>query len=276
MAESVIGLLRSQLQLGSAAPAREDKPRKVQQPKKAGCDFMNLEGRCTQHGHNVYEIPRAMPAEQAAAVRNEVDDRYDTDRFTDRGASLSTKDVFVRDLKLKDVVYRAVDACCHTIEKLTGTLVTYNKHEVFVIIYDATQQAGLEKHRDGTSKAQRQTLLIVLDDADEYESGGTRFFPEKPDAAGNTFLMRKATPEPFVVRPRQGCAVIFPPELMHEGVPITRGRRHVVAVFTKDGSQASTNEKLKIRKEQYEAALSFELQAIKESVMSRMSSRRGA
>ncbi|KAJ8600388.1 hypothetical protein CTAYLR_001399 [Chrysophaeum taylorii] len=268
MAESVIGLFRSQLQIGGSSDSESSggtkKPDELR--RAARCEFMNLEGRCVPHGEGVYEVPRAMPADQAEVVKMEVDGLYDSGKFTDRGASLSTKDVFVRDLKSKDVVYRAVDACCHTIEKLCGNLVTYSKHEVFIIIYDASRQAGLEKHCDGTSKAQRQTLLITLSDPDGYVAGGTRFFPKGPP------------PDPFVVRPNQGCAVIFPPELEHEGVPILRGRRHVVAVFTKDGSQASTHEKLKLRKEQYEAALAFELQAIKESVMTRMSvtRRRGA
>lgn len=276
MAESVIGMFRSQLRLTSAPAAAHSCGKSTEnahaKSATAGCEFMNVEARCVPHGHGVYEVPRAMPREQAESVRREVDERYDSGRFTDRGASLSTKDVFVRDLRLKDFIYKAVDACCHTIEKLCGNLVTYNKHEVFVIIYDAGQQSGLEKHRDGTSKAQRQTLLITLDAPDGYVGGGTKFYPEKPES--HSFMSRTSAPEPFTVRPKQGCAVLFPPELMHEGVPITYGRRHVVAVFTKDGSQASTDEKLKIRKEQYEAALAFELQTIKESVMTRMSTRK--
>lgn len=234
---------------------------------------MKVYERCTGFGHGVYVIPSAMTCHQAERVRREVDDLYDANRFTDRGASLSTKDCLVRDLYSSDVVYRAVDACCHTIEKLCGNFVTYNKHDLFVIVYDASQQAGLEKHRDGSSRAQRHTLLITLDHPDAYLGGGTRFYPPTSlkDASrlqqqslrqSNECSSMEAS---FVVRPRQGCAVIFPPDLMHEGVPITAGRRHVVAVFTKDGSQASTDDKLRIRKEQYEAALSFEMLAIREN-----------
>jgi len=267
MADAVLSLFRSQLQLGSSSGRSEEAWRK----RPPGYGGTRLESRCLPHGHDVYEVVGAMPADQAALVRDEVDERYDRHEYTDRGASLSTKDVFVRDLSNRDLVYRAIDACCHTIEKLFSTLVMYKKDEAFVIVYDADLQSGLEKHRDGTSKNQRHTLLIVLDGLDDYLGGGTRFFPDKPEETCALLSSRKSAP--FTVRPSRGGAVIFPPGLMHEGLPITRGRRHVVAVFTKDGSRASVHEKLKLRKAQYEAALAFDLDAIKDSVTKRSPTR---
>ena len=81
---------------------------------------------------------------------------------TDRGASLKTTDVYVRDLADAEDVYRArasaeispmsrtenrarelvstqaLDAGCHLVELCTGRLVTYERKKAFVITYDAT------------------------------------------------------------------------------------------------------------------------------------------
>mmetsp|Transcript_9855 Transcript_9855/g.29842 ORF Transcript_9855/g.29842 Transcript_9855/m.29842 type:complete len:352 (+) Transcript_9855:65-1120(+) len=342
MVESLVSSFRAQLRLNASppVPAKKDGPIGLMPPPphhnakqkkfvkhhqrpsvsdRPAEDAPSLrrsltEGRAIAHGHGVYELPRTFSMAQVLELKRQVDEKYELRGWTDRGASLSTHDVFVRDLTCKDVVYRAIDACCHAVEKITGNLVTYNRHEVFVIVYDAAQQPGLEKHRDGTSKAQRNTVLVALDDAvSDYVGGGTRFFPDKPDTSSaassssssssssrgtgatpassgasatsssssssssgsgssGTFgaLMASAAsssrkvPEPFTVQPEQGGSVIFPPDLMHEGIPISRGRRHVIAVFTKDGSTVSFNDKQKLRKEQYEAALAFELQAIRD------------
>ena len=294
MVESLVSSFRAQLRLDRKEPKIERKQKtrdpgrtELCKPKPPQRKLLSLtEGRAIGHGHGVYELPRAISLDQADELKRQVDEKYDQRGWTDRGASLSTHDVFVRDLKCKDTVYQAIDACCHAVEKITGNLVTYNRHEVFVIVYDASQQPGLEKHRDGTSKAQRNTVLIALDNAKaDYVGGGTRFYPEKPDPTVSTssrvshsdssptsvFHRKSSTiPDPFAVQPEQGGSVIFPPDLMHEGIPISKGRRHVIAVFTKDGSNVSFNDKQKLRKEQYEAALAFELQAIKESVLNRM------
>mmetsp|Transcript_3912 Transcript_3912/g.5984 ORF Transcript_3912/g.5984 Transcript_3912/m.5984 type:complete len:203 (+) Transcript_3912:581-1189(+) len=80
-------------------------------------------------------------------------------------------------------------------------------------------------------------------------------------STGRTTSSKNSTPSSFVVRPSQGGGVIFPPNLLHEGIPITRGRRHLIAVFTKDGSNHTSAEKSRIRKEQYDAARSIQLQA---------------
>jgi hypothetical protein len=74
-------------------------------------------------------------------------------------------------------------------------------------------QAGLEEHEDGSP----WSFVIPLNPPREYEGGGTQFvaLESKP-------LFRPA---------KEGHAVMFSGQNRHRGVPITAGRRYVLAGF---------------------------------------------
>ena len=180
---------------------------------------------CKTHWRDIVEIPNLLPEQTCARVVADVQARVDSKKFTDRGVGLPTTDVYVRDLKNKSSIYRALDAGCHLVELSTGRVVDYDREEAFVITYDAASDKrngrGLKKHKDRDkrdSPTQSNTLLITLDESTSYEGGGTRFLP--------------GDREPLLVRPGRGGGVTFSPDIEHEGVPLSRGRRHVVAIFT--------------------------------------------
>ena len=117
---------------------------------------------CQSLGEGVYELPAMLPRAACAHVVAEVSARVSNGSATDRGASLKTTDVYVRDLADAEDVYRArasagrspmsrtenrarelvstqaLDAGCHLVELCTGRLVTYERKKAFVITYDAT------------------------------------------------------------------------------------------------------------------------------------------
>ena len=117
---------------------------------------------CQSLGEGVYELPAMLPRAACARVVAEVSARVSNGSATDRGASLKTTDVYVRDLADAEDVYRAragagrspmsrtknrarglvltqaLDAGCHLVELCTGRLVTYERKKAFVITYDAT------------------------------------------------------------------------------------------------------------------------------------------
>ena len=117
---------------------------------------------CQSLGEGVYELPAMLPPAACARVVAEVSARVSNGSATDRGASLKTTDVYVRDLADAEDVYRArasagrspmsrtenrtrelvstqaLDAGCHLVELCTGRLVTYERKKAFVITYDAT------------------------------------------------------------------------------------------------------------------------------------------
>lgn len=83
--------------------------------------------------------------------------------------------------------------------------------------YDATSGGWFRRHRDNTSKftAHRQfALSLNLNADDEYDGGELRF----PEFGRQLY------------RPVAGGALIFSSSLVHEVIPVTRGRR--IGVFT--------------------------------------------
>ena len=114
---------------------------------------------CQSLGEGVYELPAMLPRAACARVVAEVSARVSNGSATDRGASLKTTDVYVRDLAdAEDATakasagshrvqngesscgwfHQALDAGCHLVELCTGRLVTYERKKAFVITYDAT------------------------------------------------------------------------------------------------------------------------------------------
>lgn len=91
-------------------------------------------------------------------------------------------------------------------------------NDAFVVRYDAAGgQVGLPPHRDESALS----MTIALSDVADYEGGGTRMM-ESGD--GGAY-------EDLVFRLRQGFAVAHPGMLPHQGVPITKGVRYVLALF---------------------------------------------
>ena len=66
---------------------------------------------------------------------------------------------------------------------------------------------------------QANALLIALE-AGDYAGGGTRFWGRFH--------------KPFLVRPDRGGGVTFSPDVEHQGAKVSRGRRRVVFVTTKE------------------------------------------
>ena len=62
---------------------------------------------CQRLGEGVYELPAMLPRAACARVVAEVSARVSNGSATDRGASLKTTDVYVRDLADAEDVYRA-------------------------------------------------------------------------------------------------------------------------------------------------------------------------
>ena len=62
---------------------------------------------CQSLGEGVYELPAMLPPAACARVVAEVSARVSNGSATDRGASLKTTDVYVRDLADAEDVYRA-------------------------------------------------------------------------------------------------------------------------------------------------------------------------
>lgn len=74
--------------------------------------------------------------------------------------------------------------------------------------------ALLEEHEDGS----QWSFVIALNNASEYEGGGTKF------------VELKSAP---VFRPAVGCATLFSGKNRHCGVAITAGTRYILAGFLK-------------------------------------------
>jgi predicted 2-oxoglutarate/Fe(II)-dependent dioxygenase YbiX len=101
-----------------------------------------------------------------------------------------------------------------------------NRVERYVIgCYDESDRGFFRAHRDNTSKgtAHRQFAMSLNLNAEEYE-GGTLRFPEYGQ---------------HLYKPPTGGAVIFSCTLLHEAMPVTRGRRYVVLPFLYDDRGAA-------------------------------------
>ncbi len=93
-----------------------------------------------------------------------------------------------------------------------------------VACYDAAEGGHFRAHRDNTTKgtAHRRFAVSINLNTEEFSGGGLRF-PE--------FGRRIYTP------PTGGC-VVFSCSLLHEAMPVTRGRRYAVLPFLYDEAAA--------------------------------------
>ena len=90
--------------------------------------------------------------------------------------------------------------------------------------YDAGSGGWFRRHRDNTTRytAHRQfALSINLNASDDYDGGEVRF----PEFGRQLY------------RPPAGGAVVFSCGLLHEVVPVTRGRRFGLFTFLHDQSR---------------------------------------
>ena len=111
------------------------------------------------------------------------------------------------------------------IARLFGVeLPTVLADDVFVVKYDATQQASLGEHRDGSDIS----FIVLLNDPHGFEGGGTAFAEVEPC---------------LVVAPRQaGDCVAFCGRQLHAGATVTQGIRYILAGFLRVFDERATSE----------------------------------
>jgi len=170
--------------------------------------------RAVAHGHMVHTSPRLVNDAMATRIRSQVATLVEAGQWTNRGAGLPTRDIYVRSLSADVCLFvaRVLDACCGFITNATGDLVQCNEGEPpFIVSYEPAQQRGLARHKDGTES---YTVLLAFDQPGlGFDGGGTRFHPLKRPA--------------FTVTPPFGVALVFPQHIEHEGVPVARGKRRL-------------------------------------------------
>jgi predicted 2-oxoglutarate/Fe(II)-dependent dioxygenase YbiX/peroxiredoxin len=97
-----------------------------------------------------------------------------------------------------------------------------------VACYDSSTGGYFQAHRDNTTKgtAHRRFAVTVNLNSDEYE-GGELVFPEYGRA---------------VFKPPVGGAVVFSCSLLHQALPVTRGKRYAFLPFLYDDAAARIRE----------------------------------
>lgn len=97
-----------------------------------------------------------------------------------------------------------------------------------VACYDAAEQGFFRAHRDNTTKgtAHRRFAVTINLDAEAYEGGDLRF----PEFGPRTY------------RAPTGGAVVFSCSLLHEALPVRRGRRYAFLPFLYDEAAAQVRE----------------------------------
>jgi len=98
------------------------------------------------------------------------------------------------------------------------------KFDRFIVTcYDAERGDYFRRHRDNASAgtADRRFALTLNLNTEEYE-GGDLLFPEYG---------------PHRYRPESGAAILFACGLLHEALPVTRGRRFTLLSFLRDPGQ---------------------------------------
>lgn len=111
------------------------------------------------------------------------------------------------------------------------TITRFERH--VVACYEAEHQGFFNRHRDNTTKgtAHRRFAMTLNLNTGEYD-GGFLWFPEYGRQ---------------VFRPNVGEAVVFSCSLLHEVIPVTRGRRFALLSFFYDDEDA----KLRSRNQKY-------------------------
>jgi predicted 2-oxoglutarate/Fe(II)-dependent dioxygenase YbiX len=98
---------------------------------------------------------------------------------------------------------------------------------VLIACYDAERGDYFKRHRDNQTPktATRRFALTVNLNSDEYE-GGELIFPEYGEHR---------------YKPPAGAAVLFSCTLLHEALPVTRGRRFALLSFLRDANDPVTD-----------------------------------
>lgn len=172
-------------------------------------------------GSAVFEVQNVMSPTACDRARLAVNEAFDAGKTTDRGVSLPTQDVMVSALpqRSQDEIKTALELAANRVSlELPGVTLEFVMSRAFVIVYDAAHQKGLKKHTDGRKEGATLLLLISKPQRD-FDGGGTRFHPGVLESS-------------FDAKPGLGSTIVFPSDtLQHEGLPIKRGRRHLVCVF---------------------------------------------
>lgn len=104
-----------------------------------------------------------------------------------------------------------------------------NRMERYVVAcYDADARGHFRAHRDNTTKgtAHRRFAVTINLNAEDYEGGDLRF----PEFGSRRY------------RAPTGGAVVFSCSLLHEALPVTRGRRYAFLPFLYDDAAAAVRE----------------------------------
>lgn len=140
------------------------------------------------------------------------------------GAIKRRRDLYLSDPELlQPLRHGLVNRVVPEIRKAFGFQVT--RVERYLIgCYDASDRGFFKPHRDNTTKAtaHRRFAMSLNLNAEEHEGGSLRF----PEYGPHTY------------RPPTGGAVVFSCSLLHEALPVTRGRRLVVLPFLHDEHSA--------------------------------------
>ncbi len=139
--------------------------------------------------------------------------------------------------RLYDKVKRRLDhritdpAISSSLQQTIGRRVAPEVHKAFnyegfrfdrllVVCYDARRGDRFRPHRDNLSPstADRRFAMTLNLNTEEYEGGGLVF----PEYGADRY------------RPESGGAVIFSCSLIHEALPVTRGRRFALLTFLRD------------------------------------------
>ncbi len=103
--------------------------------------------------------------------------------------------------------------------------------EFKVVCYDAVEGGHFRAHRDNVSKhhAHRRFAMTLNLNSEAYEGGALRFPEYGPD----------------LYAPDSGDAVIFSCSLLHEAMPVTKGRRFVLLSFFYDEESRQLSERFR-------------------------------
>jgi len=133
-------------------------------------------------------------------------------------------DCLVEDAKLRaDIMHRVFWRLAPEIEKAFMWRPT-RMERYLVACYDASEGGYFRPHRDNTTNAtaHRRFAVTINLNADEYEGGDLRF----PEFGARAY------------RAPTGGAVVFSCAMMHEALPVTRGKRYAFLPFLYDEDAA--------------------------------------
>jgi len=122
----------------------------------------------------------------------------------------------IRDPELQRVVVQQIGPrVVNEIQKVFNYRHPLRFEMLTVLSYDASRQDFFGPHRDNLRSEQRRRFALSLNLNDGYE-GGELVFPEYG---------------PHRFAPPKGAGAVFSCELLHQALPVTKGRRFVLTTF---------------------------------------------